>query len=278
MRPRVRPCATRGALVGALALAALAAVPPSAGAAPEAGGTTVDTTPPVVTLPPPRHVVGSRVASTYDPDWGIALLSAQRRLHASAADDSGICGFTVQALDYTESLADLPVTPSHRTTWSGVVRVEQIEGSSSIAGYGVRVDDCAGNTTTVGVATPVRVIDLGRDDPAADGGGWTVAATPRLLGGSALRTRTAGAAVEVDLGTTGAARDVALVMTRGPGRGRATVLVDGKPAGTVDTRADRAAPQTVVWSRTLPPGAHVLTVVNQGTPGRARIDVDGVLL
>jgi hypothetical protein len=69
-------------------------------------------------------------------------------------------------------------------------------------------------------------------------------------------------------------------MAKAADRGVATILIDGAVYTTVDLFA--AAPQNrmVVANVTVPQDGqeHTVSVVNQATPGRPRIDVDAVVL
>ena len=70
----------------------------------------------------------------------------------------------------------------------------------------------------------------------------------------------------------------ALVMQKGPGRSRLNVLVDGVKKATLDSYAPSDSFRNVVWQTHLTAGPHTITVQNLATPGRPRIDLDGVLL
>ena len=70
---------------------------------------------------------------------------------------------------------------------------------------------------------------------------------------------------------------VALVMAKGPGRGAFDVLLDGRRVATVDTYAATNTNRVVVLDRWMRAGTHTLTLVNAGTTGRPRVDLDAVL-
>ena len=70
---------------------------------------------------------------------------------------------------------------------------------------------------------------------------------------------------------------MALVMAKGPGRGRATIRVDGVFAGTIDTFATANTNRVVVFQTVMTAGIHTVSVTNLATPGRARIDVDAAI-
>ncbi len=72
---------------------------------------------------------------------------------------------------------------------------------------------------------------------------------------------------------------VALLATRGPGRGRVRISIDGRVVATVDLRASRQALRRVVFARSLAHGTHTIEVLHVkragGTVGR--VDIDGFL-
>jgi len=70
---------------------------------------------------------------------------------------------------------------------------------------------------------------------------------------------------------------VAVVMALGPNRGRASIRIDGAWFMNVDTFASVNTNRVVVFQRRMPAGTHTLTILNQATPGRPRIDVDAVM-
>ncbi len=70
---------------------------------------------------------------------------------------------------------------------------------------------------------------------------------------------------------------VSLVTTKGRGRGKAKIFIDGRHRKTIDAYSSRIkyrqAVATARWKRR---GTHYLKIVNLGTPGRPRFDIDGV--
>jgi hypothetical protein len=73
---------------------------------------------------------------------------------------------------------------------------------------------------------------------------------------------------------------VALVATKGPGRGRIRVLIDGHPTATVDLRRSSTAMRRIVFARGLASGRHTMELrVVKGPGGRTgRVDIDGILV
>ncbi len=72
---------------------------------------------------------------------------------------------------------------------------------------------------------------------------------------------------------------VALLMTRGPGRGRVRVSIDGRVVATVDLRAPSLGMRRVVFARRLTNGTHTIEVRHVRRPdGRVgRVELDGFL-
>ncbi len=72
---------------------------------------------------------------------------------------------------------------------------------------------------------------------------------------------------------------IGLVVTQRPDIGLAKIYVDGKYVKTVDAQSSKVRPRQLIFYRSLKKkGTHYLKVVNLGTPGRARFEVDGVVV
>jgi hypothetical protein len=74
------------------------------------------------------------------------------------------------------------------------------------------------------------------------------------------------------------ADSIGLVATVGPNRGRAKIFVDGKYIRTVDACRSTFQSRQTVFCKTLKKGVHRLKIVNLGTVGRPRFDVDPVIV
>ncbi|MFD1946734.1 hypothetical protein [Nocardioides aestuarii] len=247
-----------------------------------------DTTPPVLDLPERGAFVRLTTisATTFDAEANWPLSSSlQMRAQWSATDASGICGYS-----YREVLDD---QTRPWTAWSSTKSVtrtvsdyddQEGGGSDKFWGYDVRARDCAGNIATDFVRlAPVVYQQDGlayRYEPlvVSKTGSWAITNCACWSAGTALRTSSSGARINFSMPAdlAGSAYPVALVMERAPDRGQARVLVDGVRVATVDTRASSKVHRSIVWTGTLQ-GAHTLSVVNVGTSGRPRIDVDAVV-
>jgi hypothetical protein len=151
-------------------------------------------------------------------------------------------------------------------------------------GYLLTATDCAGNQTTKSIST---LAALTQDDGSNDwqsgvvgityNGSWQKSVCTCYDAGSVEKTTAVGAAATITF--TGNAQDsIALVMEKAANRGTFTVLVDGVNRGTVDTYSGTTLHKVIVWAgRVTTTGSHVVTVVNQATAGRPRIDLDAVL-
>ena len=65
--------------------------------------------------------------------------------------------------------------------------------------------------------------------------------------------------------------------SRDRSRGKVRIYVDGELRRTVDTGSDTTVHRSVVWQSRMTAGPHVIRLVNAGTQGRPRIDLDAVL-
>ncbi len=72
---------------------------------------------------------------------------------------------------------------------------------------------------------------------------------------------------------------IGLIVTKGPNMGRAKIYVDGTHVTTVDAYSStEKARQLIYYKGFTTKGTHWLKVVNLGTPGRAKFEVDGVVV
>jgi hypothetical protein len=109
-------------------------------------------------------------------------------------------------------------------------------------------------------------------------GTWTVGSCTCASGGTQKGSRSAGAAVTITR-TFEAGSHLALVMAEGPGRGKATVTIDGTKVGTVDTYAAGSnRNRIIVFDHAMTTGKHTVRLVNSGTAGHPRVDLDAILV
>jgi hypothetical protein len=135
----------------------------------------------------------------------------------------------------------------------------------------VAATDCAGNASNVtGTATAV----VYQENRLKYSAGWSAAKSGAAHGGTFRSTASAGASASAAV----KARSVALVASRSVTQGAVRVYLDGKLVTTVDLYAAKAAPRQVVWTYAWPTvGNHTVKIVNVGTKGRPRANVDALL-
>ncbi len=106
-------------------------------------------------------------------------------------------------------------------------------------------------------------------------GAWTKVSSSLFWGGSARKATATGATATIKV--TG--RSIAWIGLRGPGRGKATIYVDGTKVATVDLYASTYQGQRVIWARDWPTsGTRTVMIRVAGTSGRPRIDLDGMIV
>jgi hypothetical protein len=270
------------AFVLALVLGSLLAVPASAA---------IDQTPPKLHVPVrPAFVVGNRLDQyrliedrTYWYTTNIAQL-----IRYSATDDVGVCSYDVYAvLAGSEPSPILQFSQKTHVTYPQDDYVDDFGGGiDNVDGFSVTARDCAGNATTK-VLTDQTLLVIQENwfaatayhwrQPIAYTGEWTRARCACFLAHHAKSTTEAGARASFTRAYDAGDR-VALVMSRGPDRGAASVRIDGSWVANVDTYRASNENRVVVFATTMTAGTHTVTIVNHGTAGRPRIDLDAVLI
>ncbi len=75
------------------------------------------------------------------------------------------------------------------------------------------------------------------------------------------------------------AKGVGIVSTKGPNRSKAKIFIDGKYVKTIDTRSRVEKKRRVVFYQNFAvAGSHKIVIKNLATPGRRRLDVDGIIV
>jgi hypothetical protein len=105
-------------------------------------------------------------------------------------------------------------------------------------------------------------------------GAWSTSSCACWSHGTAMRTRSAGARVSFTHRFGG--EQLALVMAKGPNRGRVDIYIDGTLRRTLDNYSATSVNHTVVWTARPHSGSHTVSIVNEGTTGRPRSDFDAV--
>lgn len=271
---RSTPSRTATVLGTAAVLGALA--PGSAAAAP------VDRTPPALTVAPLAVFVPG---TSIGPVQGEVTEDVPMRGSWRATDPSGICGYSSRRV-FSGS------EPTAWTPWSGArTYTDHVSDYNGDAGGGslraigreVRARDCAGNITSRTYSTGVGVFqETGESTqnwsiPTTYSAAWADSTCVCWSNGTARKSSKTGALARFTF-TVDVPSPVGLVMERAADRGKVQVLVDGALKATVDTGSPAKQHRAVVWSGVLPAGTHTLGVRNLGTAGRARVDIDAVLL
>jgi hypothetical protein len=142
--------------------------------------------------------------------------------------------------------------------------------------YRVRAYDQGGNNDAADSATvDARLHHAETTTLASYGPGWSTSASGGAVNGALRTSTTAGA--EMTFGFTG--RSVSIVAPKGASRGSFEVYVDGVLDATVDLHATSAASRIVVFTQTwTEQGTHSIRIVNLGTAGHPRIDIDAFVV
>jgi len=183
-----------------------------------------------------------------------------------ASDRCGISGYVLERR--TSGGAWTPQRPS--TAWSTSAAQPLTFGARYR--YAVRATDGAGNTGGWAYG-PFFVALLTQQSGAGTSyrGRWVVVANAYASGGSLAYSTTAGASATFAFSGS----SVSWVAYRGPSRGSAAVYVDGAYRATVNLHATTYHARQVVFAASWPTsGRHSIRVVNLGTAGHSRVDVD----
>jgi GH25 family lysozyme M1 (1,4-beta-N-acetylmuramidase) len=137
----------------------------------------------------------------------------------------------------------------------------------------VRATDRAGNSSDWAYGPSLRAKLFQQTSAAVHfSGTWTTVWTSVASAGSLRYANTRGASASFTFTGSG----VDWVAYRGPSRGSAAIYLDGVYQGAVSLYSSGYHAKQVVFSANWSSnGTHILRVVDLGTPGHARIDVDG---
>ena len=103
-------------------------------------------------------------------------------------------------------------------------------------------------------------------------GTWGLAGYTSYLGGRAHYTRAAGATATLRFSGSG----VMIVGPKGPGRGRSSVIIDGRAVATIDQYASSFIARRALYAVNLPAGTHTIVVRALGTSGRPMVAIDAI--
>ena len=154
---------------------------------------------------------------------------------------------------------------------TGTATLQGVPIGSTFA-YRVRATDGAGNTSSWQKGQPFRVRaaqESGSDVTYTKR--WQTVASDEAVAGGLAFSRVAGARATYTF--TGYA--VSWVAARGPNRGAAAIYVDGHLARRVNLHAANSQARSIVFAkRWAGNGAHTIEIVNLGSAGHPRVDID----
>jgi hypothetical protein len=217
---------------------------------------TPDAVAPVVKGPRSRLFAGSRLEPTTVPV----------RTSWSATDPCAVSAYRLDRSSDGGAFADQALASP---------RAASIDQSLSIGvlyRYGVHATDGAGNTSSRITGAVLRPVVSQQYSPYVTySGSWQAVSNVYASGGTLRSSTTAGASATYHF--TGAS--VAWVAYLGPGRGSAAVYLDGTRVATISLYSPiNHARQIAYAANFASSGNHTLRIVNLGTVGHSRIDVD----
>ena len=166
--------------------------------------------------------------------------------------------------------------------WSNVAladstkpRAVVILDSWRVYGFRVAAKDSAGRLGAWSPESRIRARQaIQTEATAIFSGSWTRKAALSHLEGSTRVASEAGASAEF----TVSQRGIAWVATKGPGRGRAAVHVDGVRVATVNLSATTVRYRRVVWTRAWPDDAERTVKILIEDPATRGVDLDGLMV
>jgi hypothetical protein len=248
----------------------------------------LDQTPPTLTVPVrPSFVVGNVVDDYSLSGYWFANNIAQLS-RWSATDNVGVSSY-----DFWFVLAGGPpgtlLDHSQETQYTFMAGDYEDDfggGSGHVEGFLVTARDTTGNATTKAMTDSTLIVIQENGSSATTyewpqsisyTGPWTQTNCECFLAEHTLRTSTSGARATFTR-TYVQGDQVALVMAMGPGRGKASIRLDGNWLMNIETFASVNTNRVVVFQRGMTAGVHTIAIVNQATPGRPRIDLDAILI
>lgn len=187
----------------------------------------------------------------------------------SATDESGINRYKLHRS--IDGGSWQPIELATRTSTEATLGVQ--DGRSYRFRVRARDRDGYWSTFRTGVSFEADVFES--QESNLSGGKWRQDRDPSASGSYTRFAVTEGA--RSTLTFTGSA--IALVAPRGPDRGEARILINGKEVAVIDLRAPSESARELVFTRTWEGSAErTIQVVVLGTAGRPRVDVDAYLV
>jgi len=218
-----------------------------------------DTTAPAVEAPRTALIAGGQLGRTASPLWTTW----------SASDPCHISRYALQR--QADGGAWIGQGPADGTDTEAV-------GSApfgSTIRYRLRATDGAGNTSSFTLGRPFRVRATQESgDAVSYARSWQTVASRDAAGGAVAFSRVAGARATF----TFSGYSVSWITARGPHRGSADVYVDGHLARHIDLHAAKPQARSIAFARRWADnGMHTIEIVNLGTAGHPRVDVDAFI-
>jgi hypothetical protein len=217
---------------------------------------TQDTTKPAMTAPVSRLYGGSLLGTSTVPV----------RSSWSASD---ACGISQYGLDRSTNGAAWAAQglPSSLST-----SLAQSLTLGSTYRYTARATDGAGNTASWTAGSPFRPLLSEQTSTAITYAGTWISTGNSYASGGTLRYSTASGAAATYAFTASSVAWVAMV---GPSRGSAAVYLDGLHVATINLYSATFGARRIVYAASFSTsGPHSLRIVNLGTTGHSRVDVD----
>lgn len=228
----------------------------------------------------PNFLVGQNFSDPVDIEGELLFWAGGGRFEYrwSAVDPSDVCRYSVDIENGSEGWATGVMDyQTNATSGRYGFSADGYENSDDLSRVRINAYDCIGNVTSVERRStwPSMLVDYGKDAPK----GWREVQCECAMGDSALRTAKKGASLLAVVNADGYKKRVALVMTKGPARGKARIYYDGKLAKKVDTYSPTKSDRVVVWDVEISGTAdHKIKIVNNATRGRPGIEIDALIV
>jgi hypothetical protein len=265
-------------------------------------GAADDLAPPVLTTPVKAsfgvggQLEAGRAQVCGDDPHDLRVYQVPMTFSWSGSDDSGKLSYALEQETGRDGPLEL-FSDSSATSYSGAVGSNGDQncgdGNGSVYTWRLTASDAAGSSTTNDVyGGRIRLTqDSGLSDLAgyatqptfAFAGSWAESRCSCWSDGTAHRSSTAGDSVTIIptrftvFPSNSTNHHLALVMAKGPDRGRFAVYVDDQLRSTVDLGSATSRPRSIVWQTAFRDYGHTVRIVNLATAGRLRIDLDAVL-
>ena len=223
----------------------------------------VDTTGPIAN-PPSAAIPARSTAGTTGPgDVPVTIV-----WNATDAT-SGVASYLLET-----SLDGAPYAPQGLPSPAGLATVMTFSTGHTYR-FRVTATDRAGNVGVPAESAPVSVATVQESASAVRySAGWRKVSSGNALGGTLRYSTLTGSTATFRF--TGSA--IGFVGSLGPARGVAKVLIDGVAAGAFNEYAKLGRSRQVVYSMTVAPGAHTVTIKLVGTAGHPRVDLDAFVV